>query len=104
MIDSIITGISAISGSAFRAASTAHSRQPEGEGGPSAQGTLDTDVAPHHLAEAAADRQPQPCPAVLPRGRSVGLGKGLKQLVRLFGSHANPGIAYPKLNPVFATQ
>src|SRR5262249_36371572 len=49
-------------------------------------------IAAHHARKLAGDSESEPCAAVLFRGRSLGLGKLLKQLVQLRGRHADAGI------------
>ena len=60
--------------------STTSRRQPDRERGALSQLALDRDVAAHHPAEAAADRQPEAGAAELARRRGVGLREGLEQL------------------------
>jgi hypothetical protein len=63
---------------------------------------LDRDVAPHHLAEPFADRQPKTRPAVLARRGGGSLRKLLEQLVHLLRRHADAGIGNRDRYPIAA--
>jgi hypothetical protein len=55
---------------------------------------LNRDVAPHHLAEAFADREAKAGTAVFAGRRGIGLGKFLEQLADQLSRHADAGVAH----------
>ena len=57
-------------------------------------------VAAHQPAEVAADRQPQPGPAVLAPGGRLGLGERLEQPPELLLGHPDPGVGDGERQPV----
>jgi hypothetical protein len=57
-------------------------------------------VATHHATKASRDRQTEPGPAVVARGRGIPLGEFLEQPLHLFSVHADAGIGYCKLDTV----
>ena len=67
------------------------------------QQTLYSDIAAHHLAKQAANRQSQTGAAVLASSRSIPLNKRLKQTLLLLCGHSNPRIRYLQINPIAAT-
>ena len=56
-------------------------------------------VPPMSSGELAADREPEPAAAEAARGRLVGLGEGLEDLLDRRGIHADAGIAHRDLEP-----
>ena len=64
---------------------------------PGAGLAFEPDAAAHQLDQAAADRQAETGAAMLARRRHVGLRERLKQLRRLLGRHADPGVAHGAL-------
>ncbi len=65
--------------------------------------TFYSDIATHHLAKQAANRQFQTSAAVLASSRSIPLNKRLKQTLLLVCGHSNPRIRYLQINPIAAT-
>ena len=65
---------------------------------------LDGDVAAHHPAEPAAERQAEAGAAVLARGGGVGLGESLEELCELLGGHADAGVAHAEDHEVPAVR
>ena len=53
---------------------------------------LRRDRAAHELGELAADRKPEPAAAEAARGRFIGLGEGLEDLLDRRSVHADAGI------------
>ena len=66
--------------------------QADGEGRALAELALDGDIAAHHLAETAADRESEPRAAVLARGGRIGLHEFLEQPADLLGRHPDAGV------------
>jgi hypothetical protein len=75
-------------------------RQADGEGRPLARYARHPDIAAHQPAQPAADREPEPGPAELPRRRRVGLGEFLEQPAELFLGHADAGVGDGEIDPV----
>src|SRR5207247_2638519 len=72
-----------------RAATRVHVREVELEGAPLAGGADGRDLSPEDAGDLAADRQPEPRPAVLPAGAAVGLLEGLEDDLMLLGVYAD---------------
>jgi hypothetical protein len=77
-----------------------NSGQPDREGRAAARFALDRDVAPHHLAEAFADREAKPGAAVFAGCGCIGLGEFLEQLAHLLGRHADTGVGHSNHDPI----
>ena len=69
-------------------------RQLEEERRADARLALHLQLAAEQADELAADRQPQPGPAVLPRSRGVGLGERLEHAAALLRRHADAGVLH----------
>src|SRR5262245_34929758 len=68
-------------------------RQSHDEGGADPTCAGDLNGAPHQLAEALAQRQPQPGAAIVACRRMIRLDKGLKEALYLLVAHADARIA-----------
>src|SRR5438874_9711799 len=79
-----------------------HSRQADAEGRALSRLAFHGNVAPHHLAEAFADREPKARAAVFAGGGGISLGEFLEQLAHLLGGHADARIGYRDGDPVAA--
>jgi hypothetical protein len=78
-------------------------RKPDSERRTLAGHALDRDVAPHHLAEAFADREPEARAAVFASRGCIGLGEFLEQFAHLLRRHADTSVAHRDGDPVVAT-
>ena len=58
--------------------------------------TLQADIAPHHLNQAAADRQSQPCPLLFCRIPVGSLLKGTEYPLLILSGNAGSSVAYGK--------
>ena len=74
-------------------------RQPDRELGAFAEFAFHGDVAAHHAAEVARDRESQAGAAELAGSGAVRLAERLEQLGELLGRHADTGVADAEHDP-----
>ena len=77
-------------------------RETDGEDRPDAFLALDGNRATHHVAEPAADGQPQPGPAGAPRVRGVGLEELLEKLGDQLARYSDAGVRDLEHEPFLA--